>query len=88
MPASRNRYDAVLAFDGDRSTFELTEWKDGQETASAGMVVVDGDELKLIHTADDQTVSRVDEALWSVKDSRLAMAVGERDWTVYYYDRP
>jgi hypothetical protein len=88
LPASRQTYDAVLTFDSGKSAFELTEWKDGRETLSGGMVLVDGDELKLIHTADYQAVTRVDEALWSVKDNRLAMAVGETDWTVYYYDRP
>jgi hypothetical protein len=88
LPASRGGYDALLTFDGDKSTFELTEWQDGQETLSGGMVLVDGDELKLIHTEGYEMVNRVDEALWSVKDNRLAMAVGERDWTVYYYDRP
>jgi hypothetical protein len=86
--ASRDRYDATLTIDGTRNTFQITEWLGGRETTSSGMVVVDGDELKLIHTADYQTVARVDEALWSVKDDRLAMAVGEKDWTVYYYDRP
>ena len=86
--ASRERYDATLTIDADRGTFQMTEWLGGRETTSSGMVIVDGDELKLVHTADYKTASRVDDALWSVKEGRLAMAVGERDWTVYYYDRP
>ena len=88
LPASRDRYDAVLTLDSARSTFAMTEWRNGEASASSGAAVVEGDQLTLIHTADYQTVTRVDEALFSVKDGRLALAMGEQEWTVYVYDRP
>ena len=66
----------------------MTEWRNGEASASSGAAVVEGDQLTLIHTADYQTVTRVDEALFSVKDGRLALAMGEQEWTVYVYDRP
>ena len=86
--ASRDAYDAVLQFGNSASTFHLTEWTDGVESASAGLVSWEGDTLYLVHTEDNQAVARVAEYSYLLKDGKLALlAVEEGGWVVFVFDR-
>ena len=86
--ASQDAYDAVLQFGDHVSTFRLTEWTDGVESSSAGLVSLEGDTLYLVHTEDNQAVTRVAEYSYLLRDGKLALlAVEEGGWVVFVFDR-